>query len=151
LDSNRLQIDRVLSAHQIRAARGLLGWSRRELAIVSRVSEGTIKAIELGMTDARLSTLRKLARAFSAHAVEFVADATRIGVTISNESDAMRALPVPKAQPAVRVPARNAAAEGFQESRELALRAVGQCPREEPEGRPRWFGPLMRAARRQRG
>jgi transcriptional regulator with XRE-family HTH domain len=129
LDSNRLQLDRVLSAHQIRAARGLLGWSRRELAILSRVSEGTIKAIELGITDARLSTLRKLARTFSAHAVEFVADATRIGVTIKNGSDAMRALPARNAQPAARAPARNAAADGG----------------------PRWLRPLMRAARGQKG
>ena len=84
LDSNRLQMDRMLSAHQIRAARSLLGWSRRELAIVAGLSQGTIKAIEQGETDARLSTLRKLARTFTAHGVEFVMDGARSGVVIKN-------------------------------------------------------------------
>jgi len=82
LDSNRLQMDRMLSAQQIRAARSLLGWSRRELAIVAGISQGTIKAIEHGKTDARLSTLRKLARMFTAHGVEFVMEGSRSGVTI---------------------------------------------------------------------
>ena len=84
MDSNRLQMDRMLSAQQIRAARSLLGWSRRELAIVAGISQGTIKAIEQGETDARLSTLRKLARTFTAHAVEFVMDGARSGVVIKN-------------------------------------------------------------------
>ena len=87
MDSNRLQMDRMLSAQQIRAARGLLGWSRRELAIVAGVSQGTIKAIEQGTTDVRLSTLRKLARTFTAHAIEFVADGPWTGVVIKNRAD----------------------------------------------------------------
>jgi transcriptional regulator with XRE-family HTH domain len=138
LDSNRLQIDRVLSAHQIRAARGLLGWSRRELAILSSVSEGTIKAIELGITDARLSTLRKLARTFSAHAVEFVADGSRTGVTIKNGSDAMRVLSTRNAQHVPRAPARELSDEG------------AEGPRRPGDRGPRWLRPLMRAARRRK-
>jgi transcriptional regulator with XRE-family HTH domain len=133
LDGNRLQIDRVLSAHQVRAARGLLGWSRRELAILSQVSEGTIKAIELGMTDARLSTLRKLARTFSAHAVEFVADGSRTGVTIRNGNDAMRVLSTRSAQHVPRAPDRESSDEGTEEPR------------------PRWLRPLMRAAQGRKG
>jgi predicted transcriptional regulator len=70
----------MLSAQQIRAGRGLLGWSRRDLAIVAGISQGTIKAIEQGTTDARLSTLRKLAQTFTAHGVEFVAEGSRTGV-----------------------------------------------------------------------
>lgn len=77
-------MDRVLSAQQIRAARSLLGWSRRELAIVAGLSQGTIKAIEQGKTDARLSTLHKLAQTFMAHGVEFVMEGVRSGVTIKN-------------------------------------------------------------------
>jgi DNA-binding XRE family transcriptional regulator len=77
-------MDRMLSAQQIRAARSLLGWSRRELAIVAGISQGTIKAIEQDKTDARLSTLRKLARTFTAHGVEFVMEGSRTGVTIKN-------------------------------------------------------------------
>jgi transcriptional regulator with XRE-family HTH domain len=136
-------MDRVLSAHQIRAARGLLGWSRRELAILSSVSEGTIKAIELGITDARLSTLRKLARTFSAHAVEFVADGSRTGVTIRNGTDATRVLATRNAQHVVRAPAREAPGEGIEEHREVEACAGGRGPR--------WLRPLMRAARGQRG
>ncbi len=83
MGSNRLQMDRMLSAQQIRAARSLLGWSRRELAIVAGISQGTIKAIEHGNTDARLSTLHKLARMFTAHGVEFVMEGSRSGVTIN--------------------------------------------------------------------
>lgn len=36
------------TGRQIRAARGFLGWSRRELAEASEVSVATIKDIELG-------------------------------------------------------------------------------------------------------
>ena len=62
----------LLTPGQVRAARGLLGWSRRELSIVSRVSHNTIKALELGKTDPRRSTMQKLARTFTAHEVLFV-------------------------------------------------------------------------------
>jgi transcriptional regulator with XRE-family HTH domain len=75
--------DIILSAPQVRAARSLLGWSRRELAIVSGVSSGTIKALEQGSTDPRLSTLRKLARTFSAHRVEFLIEGPWTGVVIA--------------------------------------------------------------------
>ena len=81
----------MLSARQIRAARGLLGWSRRELAIISRVSEGTIKAIEQGKNDARVSTLRKLAQTFTAHSVVFITEGSGSGVMINKADD----LPAP--------------------------------------------------------
>ena len=75
--------DIILSAPQVRAARSLLGWSRRELAIVSGVSSGTIKAIEQGSTDPRLSTLVKLARTFKAHSIEFLFEGRWTGVVIA--------------------------------------------------------------------
>ena len=78
--------DIILSAPQVRAGRSLLGWSRRELAIVSGVSPGTIKAIEQGSTDPRLSTLRKLARTFKAHDVEFLFEGRWTGVVIAMPS-----------------------------------------------------------------
>ena len=78
--------DIILSAPQVRAARSPLGWSRRELAIVSGVSSGTIKAIEQGSTDPRLSTLRKLARTFKAHSVEFLFEGRWTGVVIATTS-----------------------------------------------------------------
>lgn len=70
----------LLTPEQVRAARGLLGWSRRELAIVSRVSHNTIKAIELGQTDPRRSTLVKLSRTFELHEILFVSSAAGDGV-----------------------------------------------------------------------
>jgi transcriptional regulator with XRE-family HTH domain len=82
LDSNTLQMDRTLSAQQMRAARGLLGWSRRELSLVAGVSQGTIKAIEQGTTDVRMSTLRKLARTFAAHEIQFIADGPWTGAVL---------------------------------------------------------------------
>ena len=88
LGSKARGTDIILSAPQVRAARSLLGWSRRELAIVSGVSAGTIKAIEHGLTDARLSTLRRLARTFKAHDVEFLFEGNWTGVVISKASDA---------------------------------------------------------------
>ena len=99
LDSNRLQMDRMLSAQQIRAARSLLGWSRRELAIVAGISQGTIKAIEQGKTDARLSTLHKLARMFTAHGVEFVMEGSRSGVTIKTTREGSCARVQPEGSP----------------------------------------------------
>ncbi len=78
--------DIILSAPQVRAARSLLGWSRRELAIVSGVSSGTIKAIDSGATDPRLSTLCRLARTFKAHNVEFLFEGPWTGVVISTPS-----------------------------------------------------------------
>lgn len=79
--------DIILSAPQIRAARSLLGWSRRELAIVSGVSSGTIKAIEQGLSDPRLSTLQRLARTFKAHDIEFLFEGPWTGVVISAPTD----------------------------------------------------------------
>ncbi len=86
LGSKARGTDIILSAPQVRAARSLLGWSRRELAIVSGVSAGTIKAIEHGLTDPRLSTLRRLARTFKAHNVEFLFEGCWTGVVISTPS-----------------------------------------------------------------
>jgi len=83
LGSKERGTDIILSAPQIRAARSLLGWSRRELAIVSGVSSGTIKAIEHGLGDPRLSTLRRLARTFKAHNVEFLFEGGWTGVVVS--------------------------------------------------------------------
>jgi DNA-binding XRE family transcriptional regulator len=86
LGSKERETDIILSAPQVRAARSLLGWSRRELAIVSGVSSGTIKAIEHGLTDPRLSTLRRLARTFKAHNVEFLFEGPWTGVVINAPS-----------------------------------------------------------------
>ena len=72
----------LVMPQQVRAARGLLGWSRRELAIISRVSGNTIKALELGQTDPRRSTLVKLSRTFALHEIVFVTGAAGDGVVL---------------------------------------------------------------------
>ena len=141
MDSNRLQMDRMLSAQQIRAARSLLGWSRRELAIVAGISQGTIKAIEQGKTDARLSTLRKLARTFTAHGVEFVMEGSRSGVTIKTTAKDHRTEPNRKVRRAKLTAITTAAcgehkkADTIQASRNIPSTARGLL----------WLRPIIRA------
>jgi transcriptional regulator with XRE-family HTH domain len=60
------------AAAQIRAARALLGWRQADLAGASGVSEMTIKNIERGAGEPRLSTLRALVKAFARAGVRFV-------------------------------------------------------------------------------
>jgi ribosome-binding protein aMBF1 (putative translation factor) len=72
----------LLTPEQVRAARGLLGWSRLDLSKVSGVSHNTIKGLELGETDPRRSTLVKLSRTFTLHAIVFVTGAIGDGVVL---------------------------------------------------------------------
>ena len=74
--------DIILTAEQVRAARALMGWSRKDLATVSGVPR-TIEAIETGRTDYRLSTLHKLTRTFEAHGVSFLKENGWSGIVIS--------------------------------------------------------------------
>jgi transcriptional regulator with XRE-family HTH domain len=64
----------MLSSAQIRAARGLLAWSARELAEVSGVSLATIQRFERqnGVPSAHPRTLSDLKRAFEDAGVEFI-------------------------------------------------------------------------------
>jgi predicted transcriptional regulator len=62
----------MITGGQIRAARGLLGWTQVELAEASGVSEISIKNIERGVTDARSSTLKAIQDAFSKAGVVFL-------------------------------------------------------------------------------
>lgn len=82
LDFEIVNSNVLLTPAQVRAARGLLGWSRRELSIVSQVSQNAIKALELGQTDPRRSTMKKLARTFTFHEIMFVQGATGDGVIL---------------------------------------------------------------------
>lgn len=62
----------VITREMIRAARALVGWSQRELAAASGISEVAIKNIERGATDPRLSTLTAIAEAFDRAGVLFL-------------------------------------------------------------------------------
>jgi len=66
----------VISGAQIRAARGLLGVSSRDLGTLSRVSWATIKRFEevKGIPPSRSGTLQRVQRALESAGIEFIGD-----------------------------------------------------------------------------
>jgi len=62
----------MITPAQIRAARALIGWKQTELAEAANVSEMSIKNIERGSTDPRVSTLEAIRTALEAAGVEFI-------------------------------------------------------------------------------
>jgi len=60
----------MITAAQLRAARGLLDWTRSELAKASGLSAETIKNIEHGVYAPQESTIAAIVNAFSDHDVE---------------------------------------------------------------------------------
>lgn len=62
----------MITAAQIRAARALLTWKQVDLAKASGVSEMSIKNIERGDTDPRVSTLTAIRAALEAAGVQFL-------------------------------------------------------------------------------
>ena len=59
------------SIAQIRAARGLLGWSQIELARAAGLSEPTVKRFETGQTNVSEAAVTKMVSALEAAGVEF--------------------------------------------------------------------------------
>lgn len=74
-----LRVRYILTPAQIKAARALLGWKQTDLAEKSGVSLPSIKNIERGATDPRVSTMAALRKALEAAGVEFLGH----GVTLS--------------------------------------------------------------------
>jgi transcriptional regulator with XRE-family HTH domain len=69
----------MLQSEQMRAARGLLGWSQAELARVSRIGLATIQRIESrnGQVRGNISTLLSIQEAFEHAGIQFIeADST---------------------------------------------------------------------------
>lgn len=62
----------MIRRQQITAARGLLSWTKHELAEESGVSERTITRFESGEGDITVSKLDKLETALVAQGIEFV-------------------------------------------------------------------------------
>jgi len=62
----------MITAAQLRAARGLLDWSRSELSKASKVSQETIKNIEHGVFRPQETTEEAIVKAFAAHDVTFL-------------------------------------------------------------------------------
>lgn len=61
-----------LSAGQLRAARGLIGWSQAQLAEAAKVGRATIADFEAGKRDPYERTLADLQRALESAGVIFV-------------------------------------------------------------------------------
>jgi predicted transcriptional regulator len=62
----------VLTPAQIRAARALIGWKQVDLAKAAGISEITLKNIERGVVDPRVSTIDAIQKAFDAAGVIFL-------------------------------------------------------------------------------
>ena len=62
----------MIRRQQITAARGLLSWSKHDLADQSGVSERTIARFESGEGDITVGKLDKLELALTEHGVEFI-------------------------------------------------------------------------------
>jgi predicted transcriptional regulator len=67
----------VINGRHIRAARGLLGWTQRELSKKAKVALGTIRRMEGfdGPVAARTETLGRIVAALEKAGVEFLDDA----------------------------------------------------------------------------
>jgi hypothetical protein len=77
----------ILTGKLIRAARGLMGWTQRELARVANVGLGTVRRMEdaAGPVSARIENVISVAVAFEAAGVEFLND-DRPGVRMKSAS-----------------------------------------------------------------
>lgn len=63
----------MITSRQIRAARGLLGWSQQQLADKAIVSRNTVAQLERGEVDPRLSTVEAVRKALVKAGIEFQA------------------------------------------------------------------------------
>jgi predicted transcriptional regulator len=63
----------MITPRQVRAARGLLGWSQQELADKAIVSVNAVNRLERGQVDPRVSTLAAVEKALIRAGVEFQA------------------------------------------------------------------------------
>lgn len=64
--------DTPFASEQMRAARGLLGWSRKKLAQKANTSAETIKNIEHGIYSPKKETITAIVEAFARYGVQFV-------------------------------------------------------------------------------
>jgi transcriptional regulator with XRE-family HTH domain len=63
----------MISIKQIRAARGLLNWTQKDLADKAGISREGVKNIENGISNPRKETLLQIQSAFVGHGVDFIA------------------------------------------------------------------------------
>ena len=67
-----MQVRRMITSAQCRAARGLLGWSQQQLAAEAGVGTVAIHQLENGTSQPRRATLDVVKRAFEAAGVVFI-------------------------------------------------------------------------------
>ena len=78
----------MIEGRQIRAARGLLGWSRSDLIEASGVSMSALLRLEGAQADSRSSTLNKVIAALNVAGIEFINDGQNgVGVLVRPISD----------------------------------------------------------------
>jgi transcriptional regulator with XRE-family HTH domain len=63
----------MISIKQIRAARGLLNWTQKDIADKTSLSREAVKNIENGISSPRRETLAVIQKAFEDYGVEFLA------------------------------------------------------------------------------
>ncbi|MER8595341.1 helix-turn-helix domain-containing protein [Mesorhizobium sp. M1182] len=77
-----------ISAHQLRAARALIDWTREDLANASGINVRTLVRIENAQTASRQTTLEALTAALEAAGVEFIPEnGGGAGVRLARRSD----------------------------------------------------------------
>ncbi len=74
MDATQNAIKNSINSAQVRAARGLLGWSQDQLAASSGVPKSTIARMEIDQTSPRARTLAAIRAALEAAGVEFIAE-----------------------------------------------------------------------------
>ena len=77
----------MISLKQIRAARGLLGWTQKDLADQSGLSIRAINRLECGDANARSSTINLIQLTLEKNGVIFFNKRGYVGVKIKEEQD----------------------------------------------------------------
>jgi predicted transcriptional regulator len=68
----------MLQPNQIKAARALLGLRQADLALRAGIAEITVKALERGSADPRVSTIEKVQSALEKEGIEFMIGGVRL-------------------------------------------------------------------------
>ncbi len=75
--------DCAIGPSQLRAARGMLGWSRGELAKEARLSAETIKNIEHSVYSPKEETIKTLVEVFARRGIQFVQNEAVVSIPAS--------------------------------------------------------------------